>query len=564
MSSGGSNVYLKKYKQWNDFAQLNELLKNELENMSAQEIQEAFCKDLEFGTGGLRALLGAGTNRLNIYTIRKSTEGYANWIEKQGNSVKERGVVIAYDNRYMSEQFAKETASVLARHHIHSYLFTSLRPTPELSFAIRYLNAFGGVMITASHNPKDYNGYKIYDEFGCQCVLRYTNEIICEINKIEEPLIVDVARSDEFSGYVDYIDSEIDNAYYNEVLKIQLHPELDKDNLKIVFSPQHGTGNIPVRAVLSKAGYRVIPVECQCNPDPNFTYTKDPNPENILSFDIGLKVAKESNADCIICTDPDCDRLGIMIKHNDDYIALTGNQLGAILLEYIICEKIKNKSMPCNPIVYNTIVTSSLGDLICKKYGIPVEKTLTGFKFIGDKINDIKISHDKTFLFAYEESYGYLINECVRDKDGVQSSLFVAEVINFYKHQGKTLIDVLKKIYKQFGYFNDIQKSIEFNSDNGKEKTKKIMDIFRNPNLKNIGKLVIVKREDYDNQKLYVDAKEYTINLPKSNVIKLYFNDDSWMAIRPSGTEPKIKFYYYQKEDIISREVELMLKELGV
>ncbi len=560
---GGFNVYLDKYEIWKNYSQLDETLKAELACLSTSEIKESFYKDLEFGTGGLRAILGVGTNKLNIYTVRKSTEGYANWIKKQNKSAKKRGVVIAYDNRHMAERFAFETASVLAKHHINSYLFTSLRPTPELSFAVRFLNAFGGVMITASHNPKEYNGYKIYDEFGCQCVLRYTNEIIKEIRKIRNPLTVEIADSNEFEKYVKYVDYEIDKAYYNEVLKIQLHPELEKDNLSIVFSPQHGTANIPVRTVLKRAGYNVIPVDCQCNPDPDFTYTKNPNPENILSFEVGIEVALKCNADCIICTDPDCDRLGVMVKHNGQYMSLTGNQIGAILLEYIICEKKKNHTLPDNAVVFNTIVTSSLGDLICEKYDVSVEKTLTGFKFIGDRIHDIKLSKEKSFLFAYEESYGYLIDDCVRDKDGVQSCLFIAEVINFYKLQGKTLINVLEEIYDEYGRFFDKQKSINFSGINGKAEIDRIMEFFKSSKLNNIGNYKIVLREDYNKKIGYSDNNEYTINLPKSNVIKLYFEDGSWMAVRPSGTEPKIKFYYYQRDETLSNEVDKILGKIA-
>lgn len=549
-------MYLQRYENWKNYSLLEDNLRDELDTLSSKEIEDSFYKDLEFGTGGLRAKLGVGTNRLNIYTIRKNTEGYARWLLNQGYDSFNRGVVIAYDNRHMSKEFALESAKVLATHKIKSYLFTSLRPTPELSFAIRYLNAFGGIVITASHNPKEYNGYKIYDETGCQCVLRYTDEIIKEINKIENSLGVVVANDVETKPYIYFIDNDVDEAYYNEILKIQLNPELKKDNLKIVFSPQHGTANVPVREVLKRAGYYVIPVESQCIPDPDFSNTKDPNPENVISFEEGLKVAKSNKADCIICTDPDCDRLGVMIRHNDEYIALTGNQTGAILLQYIIEQRMKNKTLPNNSIVYNTIVTSSLGDFICQKHHIHVEKTLTGFKFIGDKIHDIEINKKYSFLFGYEESYGYLISDCVRDKDGVQSCLLISEVINYYKQSGQTLIDVLDQIYEEYGHFFDLQRSIKMEGKDGIEKINRIMNNFRYGEFNRIGNLKIIAKEDYKLGIRTSDTGKELLTLPKSNVIKLFLEDNSWVAIRPSGTEPKIKFYLFSKKQSLINDLE--------
>lgn len=552
-------MWRKKYEKWVNYTYLDETLRKELETLNEKEKEDAFYKDLSFGTGGLRATLGVGTNRLNIYTIRKNTEGYARWLDTQGEEAKARGVVVAYDNRHMSTEFATETAKVLAKHHIKIYVFDSLRPTPELSFAVRELNAFGGVVITASHNPPQYNGYKIYDETGCQCVLRYTNQIIKYINSVEDELAVEVANKEECQKYVSTVPSEIDERYYEEVLKIQLHPELDKSNLKIVFSPQHGTANVPVREVLKRAGYTVIPVESQCNPDPNFSNTKDPNPENKVAFEEGLKVAKETNADCIICTDPDCDRLGVMVKHSEDYVALTGNQTGAILLKYILEERTKLGTLPNNAVVFSTVVTSSLGDLICKKYGVKVDKTLTGFKFIGDKIHDLEVNQINTFLFGYEESYGYLISDISRDKDGVQSCLFISEVVNFYKKDSKTLVDVLNEIYQEYGHFTDGQKSIKMEGQDGLNKMNEILERFRNPNMTKIGDLDIVAKEDYKFSKRYIDGREEPIALPKSNVLKFFFADNSWIAIRPSGTEPKIKFYFFDRGNDLLKKVGKLL-----
>lgn len=533
-----------KYEKWKNCTYLDETLKNELNQLSEKELEEAFYKDLSFGTGGLRAILGGGSNRLNIYTIRKNTEGYARWIDTQGDDAKSKGVVVAYDNRYMSKEFAVETAKVLAKHHIKAYVFDSLRPTPELSFAVRELEAFGGVVITASHNPPKYNGYKIYDETGCQCVPRYTDQIIKYINSVEDELTVEIGNEEECKEFINVVPSYIDERYYEKTLSIQLHPELDKKDLKIVYSPQHGTGNIPVREVLTRAGYNVIPVESQCEPDPNYSNTKDPNPENKVAFEEGIKVAEEVDADCIICTDPDCDRLGVMVKHQGKYVALTGNQTGAILLKYILEQRTKLGSMPNNPIVYSTVVTSSLGDLICSKYNVKVDKTLTGFKFIGDKIHDIELNKENAFLFAYEESYGYLISDIVRDKDGVQSCLIISEVINFYKNNNKTLIDILEEIYSEYGRFIDGQISIKMEGESGIEKMNSIMNFLRDSNFNIIGTHEVVSFEDYKFRKHIENNIVYPIELPKSNVLKFYFDDNSWIAVRPSGTEPKIKIYY--------------------
>ena len=364
---------------------LDPCLRAELTKMSNIELQEAFSKNISFGTGGLRAKMGVGTYRLNIYTIRKMTEGYARWINSQNIDQKDRVVVIAYDNRRYSKRFATESANVLAKHHIYAYLFKELKSTPQLSYAVRKLNAFGGIVITASHNPPEYNGFKIYDHYGCQCVLRYTEEIIKFIDSIDNELEISIASEREKKDYIYFVSEDIDKEYYKDVLQLQIHPEIDKNNVKIVFTPQHGTGNIPVREVLKKAGYNVYNRYTYSYPDPDFSNTKNPNPEDSIAFDEAIKVARSMDADCVISTDPDCDRLGVMIKHKEKYIKLTGNQTGAIILKYIIEEKTKKNTIPKNPIVFSTVVTSSLGDLICKKHNITVEKTLTGFKFIGDK-----------------------------------------------------------------------------------------------------------------------------------------------------------------------------------
>lgn len=536
-----------KYNEWKNKID-DEYLQKTLSTMTNKDIDECFGKNLKFGTGGLRAKIGAGPNRLNLYTIRKNTEGYARWIDQQDSANKEKGIVIAYDNRFMSKEFAYETARVLANHQIKTYLFSSLRTTPELSFAVRYLKAFGGIVITASHNPPEYNGYKIYDETGCQCVLRYTDEIIKYIDTVENELDVECIAKQEEYKYINYIDKEVDEKYYKEVLKIQLHPEMKK-NIKIVYSPQHGTGNIPVNEVLSRAGYNIIPVECQSFPSETFENTKNPNPESDESFDEAIKISIMKDADCIICTDPDCDRLGIMVKNKDNkFIKMTGNQVGAIILEYIIKERKKLNLFPQNPIVYSTVVTSSLTDLICKKYNVAIDKTLTGFKFIGDKIHDIEISKENDFIFGYEESYGYLISDIVRDKDGVQSCLIISEIVNFYKEHKMTLDQVLDNIYKEYGYYSDGQISIKLNNSDG-NLVDNIMNSIRNCNT--FEGVNIIAKEDYLTSIRIEDGQENEIQLPKSNVVKLFFENNSWIAVRPSGTEPKIKFYYFQQDGYI-------------
>lgn len=550
-----SDTAKKNYNKWLSYNELDEKLKYELKHLKQSQIEELFCKYLQFGTGGLRGVMGVGTNRINIYTIRKITEGYARWIDNQKSDAKRKGIVISYDNRHYSKIFAIESAKVLARHNIKTFIFSDLRPTPELSFAIREYCAFGGIAITASHNSAEYNGYKIYDNTGCQCVLKYTDEIIKYIDTVEDELTIEVGNKEQCGNYISIVDCLIDELYYKRVLDIQLHPELDKSNLKIVFTPQHGTTGIPVQTVLNMAGYTVLPVNNQMNPDPDFTNTKDPNPENPLAFEEAMKIAKKNDADCILSTDPDGDRVAVVVKHRESFIYLTGNQLGAILLNYIIEERYSLKTMPKNPIVYNTIVTSGLGDFICQKYGIPVQKTLTGFKFIGEKIKNIEGS-DINFLFAYEESCGYLISDMVRDKDGIQASLFICEVVNFYKKKNKSLIDVLNELYSEFGNYLDIQKSMKIDSSNASKKINDLISKIRcNSNVVIDGQRVI-KIEDFENGICIENNKISKLNYPKSKVVKLYLEDKSWVAVRPSGTEPKIKFYFFDKGHNLLRVME--------
>ena len=526
-----------KINKWKNFNDLDVDLKDELNELTEEQLEDSFYKNLEFGTGGLRAKIGAGTNRLNIYTIRRITEGYAQYILENTNNA---SIVVAYDNRKNSYNFALETARIFSKYNIKTYIFETLRPTPELSFAVRELNAFGGIVITASHNPKEYNGYKIYDSNGCQVTLEMANAIIKKIDEITDELSIEIANEDKFNEYTNFIGKNIDEKYYERVMEVAINKDIKKD-LKIVFTPQHGTSNIPVRTVLSKLGYNVIPVKEQLNPDPLFSNTKSPNPENNEAFDLAIEYSKKFDADIAISTDPDCDRLGVVVKHNGEYILLTGNQTGAILLEYIITNLKNNNNLPNNSIIYNTIVTSDLGKDIAESYGVEVFSTLTGFKFIGEQI---ELKKDKNFIFGYEESYGYLIKDFVRDKDAVQSTVIIAEVANYYKSKNMTLKDALDNIYKKYGYYYDKLDSLTYEGAKGTKKINNIMSFFRDNNIKLLSNSDIKIIEDYKTSIRFNNGKEEQLFLPKSNVLKYIFDDGSWLALRPSGTEPKCKFYY--------------------
>lgn len=514
-------------------------LHDELLSMNDKQKEEAFCQNIEFGTGGLRGILGAGINRMNIYTVRKVTKGYAEYITASGKDAMLRGVAIAYDNRRMSSRFAREAANVLSENGIKVYLFDTLRPTPELSFAVRELHAFGGIVITASHNPPEYNGYKIYDENGCQLVPRYTDVLIDIINSVPIDLYSEPQGNSEL---IEIVGENIDNLYYERVAELNVNPDVKKD-IKIVYSAQHGAGNIPVREVLKRCGYDVRAVEEQCYPDTEFSNTKNPNPETAEAFELSLEIAKSENADIILVTDPDCDRVGTAILHDGEYLRMTGNQMGAVLLEYILSFKQKTGAMPENGMMINTIVTSDLGDSVARLYGLEVEKTLTGFKFIGDRIEHHNLTDKKTFVFGYEESYGYLLGDFVRDKDAVQAALIIAEACAYYKSLGLTLIDVLNGIYERHGYYIDNLVSITKPGLDGAAEIEKIMKSLRADPPKTIAAKAVVRIEDYTTS---VKAADH---IPSSNVLKYFLDGGSWFAIRPSGTEPKCKIYYSAKAE---------------
>jgi len=562
------SIVEERYEKWVSHPNLDPRYKDELNNMDAQEKNDAFYTLIEFGTAGMRGLLGPGTNRINIHTIRKATQGYANYIKKAGEAACKAGIAIGYDNRHMSKEFAFDCADLLAKNNIASYVFESLRPTPELSFAVRHLHCFGGIMITASHNPKEYNGYKLYDDKGCQLVPALAGQVIDEVNAIEDELAIDANCTDKQKKLVTVIGKDVDEEYYKNVLSIQLNPDVKKD-IKIVFSPEHGTANIPVQEVYKRAGYTCIPVVEQCTPDPDFSNTPTPNPEQPGAYELALKYARENDADVILVCDPDADRMGVGVKHNGDYVVLTGNQSGSVEIEYI-CSQLKEKGlMPENPVMFNTVVTSDLGEKVAADYGVETEKTLTGFKFIGEKVAKYEVTHEKNYVFGYEESYGSLIKPFVRDKDAPQACLMLAEAASFYKQQGKDLVDVLDSLYERHGTYEESQVALTLSGEVGANRIKEILADLRKEAPTEINGSKVVRSEDYKECTIREgDMVTELTGFTKSDVLKYYLEDGSWIAVRPSGTEPKCKFYYCikgnSKEDAHEKTVayQQAMKEL--
>ena len=534
-----------KIQKWKS-SDLPKDLKEELDAMSREELYDAFYTDLEFGTAGIRGVLGPGCNRLNIYVVRKATTGFAKYILEHVENARERGVVISHDNRLHSREFTLETAKVFASFGIKAYIFDDLRPTPELSFAVRKMHAAGGVMITASHNPKQYNGYKVYDEEGCQLTPSKIKPLVEAIASLGSE--IDIEYGDfEPKGEIITLDKEVDDDFVKHCLDIQIHPELEKDDFKIVFSPQHGCSLERAREIFDKLGYNVTYVKEQCIHDPLFSKTKSPNPECPEAFELAFEYAKKVNADLILTTDPDADRIGIAFKNKKgEYELYTGNQTGALLINYVIGQRRQMGLLKDNSVIFDTVVTSSLGKKVAKYYGVDTISLLTGFKFIGDKIHEFEVSHEKHFEFGYEESYGYLIAPFVRDKDSLQAIVMVSEMVNFFLKQGKTLDVVLDEIMSKVGYYDDKQHSIYFEGANGKETMNNILDTLRNKPIKELIGIKTVKYEDYQSRVAYdINGKElYKIDLPVTNLVKFYFEDGSTVAIRPSGTEPKCKFYF--------------------
>lgn len=557
-----------RYEKWVNHPNLDARYKDELENMNEEEKNDAFYTLIEFGTAGMRGLLGPGTNRINIHTIRKATQGYANYIIAAGKEACEKGIAIGYDNRHMSRELAFDCADLLAKNNIRSYVFESLRPTPELSFAVRHLGCFGGIMITASHNPKEYNGYKLYDDKGCQLIPSLAAQVIDQVNAIEDELAIDANCTEEQKKLITVIGKDVDEEYYKNVLSIQLNPDVNKD-IKIVFSPEHGTANIPVQEVYKRAGYTCIPVEEQCTPDPDFSNTPTPNPEQPGAYELALEYAKKNDADLILVCDPDADRMGVGVKHNGEYVVLTGNQSGSVEIEYICSQLTKQNKMPENPVMFNTVVTSDLGEKVAADYGVTTEKTLTGFKFIGEKVAKYEVTHEKNYVFGYEESYGSLIKPFVRDKDAPQACLMLAEACAYYKQEGKDLVDVLDSLYDRHGTYEESQVALTLSGEAGANRIKEILANLRKDSPAEIGGTKVVKSEDYKECVIKEGDKVTELTgFTKSDVLKYYLEDGSWIAVRPSGTEPKCKFYYCikgaSKEDAHNKTVHFQqaMKEL--
>lgn len=516
-----------KYEYWLTF---DDNTKNELESITdKKEIEDRFYKDLEFGTGGLRGIMGAGANRMNKYTVGKATKGLCEYLKNEFAG--EKSVVIAYDSRNNSKAFAECAAEVLCYNGIKTFLFEEIMPTPVLSFSVRYLNCNAGIVITASHNPKEYNGYKVYDKYGCQLVPQYADKVISYINNVKDiksvkHMNLNMALS---NGYLTYIGDEVLNSYISEVEKMAVYKETS--NLKIVYTPLHGTGNIPVRKVLSDMSFDVSVVKEQAVADGNFTTVRSPNPEEKDALNMALEQAKRANADLVIGTDPDCDRVGVGVLHNGEYTLLTGNQTGALLVDFYL--KFKKQSLNPKSTLVKTIVTNDLGAEIARKNGLNVVETLTGFKYIGDQITKYEKTGENEFLIGYEESYGYLVGTYARDKDAVIASMLICEMAAYYKKNKMTLVDALNVLYSEYGFYLDALDSFVLKGKDGASRIKNIMSYFR-----------ANKATVFPN---ITDVKDYSTgigDLPKSNVLKFFLKGGSWIAVRPSGTEPKLKMYY--------------------
>ena len=552
--------YLERYNQWLNDPAISKKDKEELESIKAneKEIEDRFYKDLEFGTAGLRGVIGIGTNRMNTYTVLKATQGLANYIIKKNGQ--ERGVAIAYDSRRMSKEFSEQTALCLNANGIKTYRFDSLRPTPELSFAVRQLGCISGIVITASHNPPEYNGYKVYWEDGAQIVEPTDKEIIQEVNNIKDLSSIKTMekREAEEKGLYNIIGKEIDDKYINTLKKLVVNQEaineMQKD-IKIVYTPLHGTGNIPVQRILKEIGFEnVYVVPEQEKPDGDFPTVSYPNPEDPKAFALALELAKKVNADVILANDPDADRLGVYVKDTktNEYIQFNGNMTGNLLAEYILSQKKSNGTLPKNGAIIKTIVSSNLTDAIAKEYGVKLFSTLTGFKNIAKIIRSFEENNNEyECLYSYEESYGCIIGTHARDKDGIVAVMTVCEAVAYYKQQGMTLWDQMNNMYKKYGYYKEKQFSVTLKGSEGAEQIKKMMENLRENPPKKISKYNVISVGDYNKQIIHNTStgEDTSTNLPKSNVLYYELENDAWCCVRPSGTEPKIKFYMGVKED---------------
>ena len=545
-AKGDSMSYKESYQKWADFSELPDYLKNELAAMDEHTKEDAFYTSLEFGTAGQRGLIGVGTNRMNIYTVRQTTEGLARLMDSKGD-FKKRGVAIAYDSRHLSREFAFDAARILALHDIPSYVFESLRPTPELSFAIRELNTLTGIMITASHNPAPYNGYKVYGEDGGQMPPEDADQLTAYINEIEDIFHIELA--DENSELITIIGDNIDKKYLNNVKSVTINQAIIDEfgkNLNIVFTPLHGTGEMLGRKTLAQAGFeKIAVVEEQAIPDGDFPTLKSPNPESQAAFELSEKLGREVDADMLVATDPDADRIGVEVRlPNGDYQPLSGNQIGAVLAKYILEAHKQAGTLPANAAVVKSIVSTELVTAITKSYDVKMFNVLTGFKFIAEKIQEFEETGSHTYMMGFEESFGYLIKPFVRDKDAIQALLLICEVAAYYKSLGKTLYDGIQDIYAEYGFYLENTVSVTLEGIDGAAQIKAVMDKFRGNQPTSFNGIKVTLTEDFlENTATASDGSVEKLTTPPSNVLKYHLEDGSWIAVRPSGTEPKIKFY---------------------
>lgn len=544
-------TYQDNFKKWLDYAELPDYLREDLNSMDEKTKEDAFYTNLEFGTAGMRGLIGAGTNRINIYVVRQATEGLARLIEEKGDEFKKRGVAIAYDSRHFSPEFAFESAAVLAKHDIKSYVFESLRPTPELSFAVRHLGTFAGIMITASHNPAPFNGYKVYGEDGGQMPPHDADALTDYIRAIENPFAIEVAdvEAEKASGLIEVIGDAIDAEYLKEVKDVNINQKLIDEygkDMKIVYTPLHGTGEMLARRALAQAGFDSVEVvEAQAVADPDFSTVKSPNPESQAAFALAEELGRKVGADVLVATDPDADRVGVEVLQKDgSYLNLSGNQIGAIMAKYILEAHKSAGTLPANAALCKSIVSTDLVTKIAESYGATMFNVLTGFKFIAEKIQEFEEKHNHTYMMGFEESFGYLIKPFVRDKDAIQAVLVVAELAAYYRSRGLTLADGIEEIYKEYGYFAEKTISVTLSGVDGAEQIKAIMAKFRDNGPKDFNATAISVTEDFKAQtSTAADGTVTALTTPPSDVLKYTLDDGSWIAVRPSGTEPKIKFY---------------------
>ena len=544
-------TYRDNFKKWLDYAELPDYLRQDLNSMDEKTKEDAFYTNLEFGTAGMRGLIGAGTNRINIYVVRQATEGLARLIEEKGDEFKKRGVAIAYDSRHFSPEFAFESAAVLAKHGIKSYVFESLRPTPELSFAVRHLGTFAGIMITASHNPAPFNGYKVYGEDGGQMPPHDADALTDYIRAIENPFAIEVAdvEAEKASGLIEVIGDAIDAEYLKEVKDVNINQKLIDEygkDMKIVYTPLHGTGEMLARRALAQAGFDSVEVvEAQAVADPDFSTVKSPNPESQAAFALAEELGRKVGADVLVATDPDADRVGVEVLQKDgSYLNLSGNQIGAIMAKYILEAHKSAGTLPANAALCKSIVSTDLVTKIAESYGATMFNVLTGFKFIAEKIQEFEEKHNHTYMMGFEESFGYLIKPFVRDKDAIQAVLVVAELAAYYRSRGLTLADGIEEIYKEYGYFAEKTISVTLSGIDGAEQIKAIMAKFRDNGPKEFNATAISVTEDFKAQtSTAADGTVTALTTPPSDVLKYTLADGSWIAVRPSGTEPKIKFY---------------------